>query len=348
MFQKVKTMVFPRQVFAGHRVIMRTGGMCKYLGLKGNALIVTGSKTKKIAGKKVEEILNNDGYNVHMVEIGAATNENVKKVKKIAEEIRAGFLLGVGGGSKIDVAKVCAKNLGKPFISVPTSASHDGVASPKASIKGGVSVDGVVPLGIVADTAIIAKAPYRMLASGCADVISNLTAVKDWALAHKLRNEPFSTSASMLSEMSARVIMENADMIKPGLEESVWIVIKPLIESGASMCIAGSSRPTSGSEHLFSHALDRIAPGKALHGEQCGVGAIMMMYLHHGEWEEIRYALKKIGAPVNAKQLGIKKEDVVKALVMANRIRKDRYTILSDNGLSADAAEKLAKITGVI
>jgi|GEM_PF-5947539 len=53
MFQKVKTMVFPRQVFAGHRVIMRTGGMCKYLGLKGNALIVTGSKTKKIAGKRL-------------------------------------------------------------------------------------------------------------------------------------------------------------------------------------------------------------------------------------------------------------------------------------------------------
>ncbi len=137
-------------------------------------------------------------------------------------------------------------------------------------------------------------------------------------------------------------------MIKPGLEESVWIVIKPLIESGASMCIAGSSRPTSGSEHLFSHALDRIAPNKALHGEQCGVGTIMMMYLHDGNWEEIRYALKKIGAPVNAKQLGIKKGDIVKALVMANRIRKDRYTILGDNGLSADAAEKLAKVTEVI
>ena len=348
MFQKAKTMVFPRQVFAGHNVIERTGGMCKYLGLKGNALIVTGNKTKKIAGKKVEVLLNNDGYNVHTIEIGAATNENVKKVKKTAKEIKAGFLLGVGGGSKIDVAKLCAKEIGKPFISVPTSASHDGVASPKASIKGGVSVDAVVPLGIIADTYIIAKAPYSMLASGCADVISNLTAVKDWELAHKLRNETFSTSASTLSEMSARVIMENADIIKPGLEESVWIVIKPLIESGASMCIAGSSRPTSGSEHLFSHALDRIAPGKALHGEQCGVGAIMMMYLHDGNWEEIRYALKKIGAPVNAKQLGIKKGDIVKALVMANKIRKDRYTILGDNGLSADAAEKLAKITEVI
>ena len=341
-------MVFPRQVFAGHNVIERTGEMCKYLGLKGNALIVTGNKTKKIAGKKVESILSDDKYDVQIVEIGPATNDNVRTVKKTAKEIKAGFLLGVGGGSKIDIAKLCAKEIKKPFISVPTSASHDGIASPKASIKGGVSVDGVVPLGIIADTSIIASAPYRMLASGCADVISNLTAVKDWKLAHKLRNEPFSTSASTLSKMSAKVIMENADMIKPGLEESVWIVIKPLIESGASMCIAGSSRPTSGSEHLFSHALDRIVPGKALHGEQCGVGAIMMMYLHDGNWEEIRDALKKIGAPVNASQLGIKKEDIIKALTMANTIRKDRYTILGDNGLLADAAERIAKTTEVI
>lgn len=54
------------------------------------------------------------------------------------------------------------------------------------------------------------------------------------------------------------------------------------------MCIAGSSRPTSGSEHMFSHALDVLHPGKALHGEQCGVGCIMMMNLHGGDWKAIR------------------------------------------------------------
>jgi glycerol-1-phosphate dehydrogenase [NAD(P)+] len=50
------------------------------------------------------------------------------------------------------------------------------------------------------------------------------------------------------------------------------------------MSIAGSSRPASGSEHKFAHALNRIAPGKALHGELCGLGTIVMMYLHGGDW----------------------------------------------------------------
>jgi len=65
--------------------------------------------------------------------------------------------------------------------------------------------------------------------------------------------------------------------------------------SGVAMSIAGSSRPASGGEHKFSHALDRLAPGKALHGESCGIGTIISMYLHGGDWRGIRTSLKKIG-----------------------------------------------------
>ena len=84
------------------------------------------------------------------------------------------------------------------------------------------------------------------------------------------------------------------------------------------MAVAGSSRPTSGSEHMFSHALDMIAPGRALHGEQCGVGCIMMMYLHGGNWMAIRDALIKLGAPTTARELGITKEELLEALVIKN------------------------------
>ena len=63
------------------------------------------------------------------------------------------------------------------------------------------------------------------------------------------------------------------------------------------------------------HALDKIAPKPALHGEQCGVGTIMMMYLHGGNWQEIREALKKIGAPVTAEELGIEDKYIIEALL---------------------------------
>jgi len=117
--------------------------------------------------------------------------------------------------------------------------------------------------------------------------------------------------------------------------------------SGMAMSIAHSSRPASGSEHLFAHALESIAPGKALHGEMVGVGTIMMMYLHGGDWKRIRDALRMIGAPITARELGVEEEDIIWALTHAHKMRK-RYTILGMRGLTKEAARKLAQITGVI
>jgi len=114
------------------------------------------------------------------------------------------------------------------------------------------------------------------------------------------------------------------------------------------MSIAGSSRPCSGSEHLFSHALDQLAPKPALHGEQCGVGTIMMARLHNINWRQIRDTLKRVDAPTTAEDLGVEPEHVIEALVRAAEIRPDRYTILDERTLTKDAAEKLAKTTGVI
>ncbi|MEW6070367.1 MAG: iron-containing alcohol dehydrogenase, partial [Candidatus Thermoplasmatota archaeon] len=239
-FNKVKSIVFPRQVLVGHGVIEDISTVCKNLELKGPCIIVTGSKSKEIAGETVKAILERDGYEVFMLEVNDATKENIDKVSRMLEEVKADFLLGVGGGSKIDIAKFVAKQKGKKFISVPTSASHDGIASPRVSLKsyhGSVSIEGATPIAIVADTAIIVKAPYRMLVAGCGDVISNLTAVKDWLLAHKLKNEPFSTTAAGLAETSAKGIIQNVDKIKQGSEESVWLTMKSIIASGAAMCI---------------------------------------------------------------------------------------------------------------
>jgi glycerol-1-phosphate dehydrogenase [NAD(P)+] len=113
------------------------------------------------------------------------------------------------------------------------------------------------------------------------------------------------------------------------------------------MSIAGSSRPCSGSEHLFGHALDMIKPNHAMHGEQCGVGTIIMAYLHRANWRGIKDTLQKLGAPTDACGLSVEKEDVVKALEMAATIRPERYTILKKLKLNREFCEKIAKITEV-
>jgi len=349
-FTKNKSMEFPRVVDIGHDAIDHVSDICRTLQFGKNGLIVTGEESRKAAGKKVEDLVS-VRHEIATLLTGNATPENLAAVEKAAKEHKASFLLAVGGGSKIDICKMVSSNLNIPFISIPTSVAHDGIASDRASIKSGKesrSVSAVSPIGIIADTRVINDAPYKYLAAGCADVISNLSALWDWDFANRMLGEEMSSSAVMISRYAAEEIVSNSRIIKPGLEKSVWFVLKPIVASGVSMLIAGSSRPTSGSEHMFSHALDVINPDAALHGQQCGVGAIMMMKLQGGNWERVRDALRNIGAPTTAEELGFTDAEIVKALVMAKDMRRERFTVLGDRGLSEEAAKRVARATGVI
>lgn len=345
-----KKIQMPRTVHIGSGVINGTGEICRDLKIEGNLLIVTGGVTQKIAGVLVKENLEDSDYNVSLVKVDDATEKSIKYVEDKAEDVS--LILGVGGGKIIDVSKMASKNKNIDFISIPTSAAHDGIASPLASIKqknqNSLSLYAQAPIGVIADTEIIRKAPFEFLSSGCADVISNYTAIKDWKLANRLRNEYYSESAASLSEMTAKLIIKSSDSIKKDLEESARLVVKSLFSSGMAISIAGSSRPASGSEHKFSHALDKITKKPASHGHQCGVGTIMMMNLHGGDWKFIKNALEYINAPTNAYDLDIDPGDIVDALSIAHKMRKERYTILGEGGLSRSAAKNLAIKTGVI
>ncbi|MCD6248514.1 MAG: NAD(P)-dependent glycerol-1-phosphate dehydrogenase [Hadesarchaea archaeon] len=344
-----KFMELPREVWMGPGVLGKIVSVCQRLPLGEKALVVDDPKTYKIAGERICRLLRRANFDVEHVEIRRADMETVKTVQELTKNGVA-FLIGVGGGTCIDVAKFASFRERKPYISVPTAATHDGIASSRASIKGRdrpTSIKAQAPIAIVADTLIIKRAPHRLLAAGCGDVIANYSAVYDWELAFKLGKESYSEYAAALSKMSAKLVMKNAEIIGRHTEESVRKVVKALISSGVAMSIAGSSRPASGSEHLFSHALDMIAPRPALHGEQCGVGAIMMTCLQGNDWRPIRDALKKIGAPTNAEELGIEPKYIIEALTIAHEIRPERYTVLRD-GLDAREAERLAKETGVI
>ena len=343
MFEKSTWIRLPRNVLVGHGVLDRTVEAVEDLYLTGRPLIVTSPTPDELAGGRVADAFADAGHDPARVVVDEAS---------FAEREGAGFLVGVGGGKPIDIAKMAADRVDRALVSVPTAASHDGIVSGRGSVPEGDTRHSVAadpPVAVVADTEILADAPWRLTTAGCADIISNYTAVKDWQLAHRLKNVEYSEYAGALSQMTAEMLVGNADSIKQGLEESAWVVVKALVSSGVAMSIAGSSRPASGAEHLISHQLDRIAPGQALHGHQVGVGSILTEYLHSGEdgeWRQVRDALRSIGAPTTADGLGVDPETMVEAMTTAHTIR-DRYTILGD-GVSEEAALEAATVTGVV
>ncbi|MCX8153281.1 MAG: NAD(P)-dependent glycerol-1-phosphate dehydrogenase [Candidatus Bathyarchaeota archaeon] len=344
-------MQLPREVIVGKGNLSRIKEAVQRLGLSGSALIIAGAKSYEVAGKQVRDLLAQMGIVVDVLLVETATIKDVTMVEERIKAWKPRVLIGVGGGTKIDVAKLSASKQGIPFISVPTTLSHDGIASPLASVKGAdkpYSIMAQAPMAIIADTDVIAQAPWRSVISGCGDVIAKLTAVKDWQLAHAEKGEYYGEYAASLALMSAKLVIKNADLIKPGNDEGLRVLLEALISCGVAMSIAGSSRPCSGSEHLFSHALDMVKCPHGMHGEQCGVGSILAAYLHGSNWKQIRDALKRIGAPTTASELGVEEEDVVNALAIAASIRPERYTIFHKMRLSREECEKIAKITGII
>jgi glycerol-1-phosphate dehydrogenase [NAD(P)+] len=344
-------MQLPREVIVGKGVIGRVTEVVARLNFKGGALIVSGPISYKIAGSTVYDYLEDAGLTVDARLVETITIRDIKKIEDEIKILKPQVIFGVGGGTIIDAAKVSASNQNLPFVSVPTTVSHDGISSPLASIKGSdkpYSVLAQAPMAIIADTDIISQAPWRFVISGCGDAIAKYTAVKDWKLASLEKNEYYGEYAASLALMSTKLIIENASLITPGNDEGLRILLEALISCGVAMSIAGSSRPCSGSEHMFSHALDMVNCKHAMHGEQVGVGSVLSAFLYSSNWQRIKSTLKQLGAPTTARELGVKDEDVVKALVMAAKIRPERYTILHKLNLSYEACEVAAKETGII
>jgi glycerol-1-phosphate dehydrogenase [NAD(P)+] len=342
-FDKSNWTQLPRDVVIGHDVLGQLPQVCDDLRLGDTALIVAGRQTMEVAGRRVEELLS-PKYTTRTFLADSISPAVIREAEKEARG--ADFLIAVGGGKNIDTAKVASFNTDRQFISIPTAASHDGIASASASVptpEGNLSLSAHPPIAVVADTGIIASAPHRLLASGCADLISNCSAALDWELAHRVRGEPVSEYALTLSRLTGEAMIRNADLIRPNSEESAWMVVKALVASGVAMSIAGSSRPASGGEHKFSHALDRIAPGKGLHGEKCGIGTIITLFLHGAGWQAAREALRKIGAPTTLQEIGIDDATGVEALLLAATIRPERFTIL-DTGITRESAESLIRM----
>ena len=340
-----RSMILPRMVVTGPGVLEQIPAIIAELDIPERGLIVCDSNTLKIAGNQVIEYLEAGGHPMEKIEIGGANTEELNKVEAYSDRID--FLVGLGGGRPIDLAKQAGFNKDIPFISIPTAASHDGFGSARASIRQEgrkTSMQAVPPIAVVADTSIISKAPKRLLGAGVGDIISNKTAILDWRLSEQKAD--YSEYAAALSEMAAKLVEDGIDKVSNGSEEGVRLVVKALISSGVAMSIAGTSRPASGGEHKFSHWLDSHCKNPALHGEQCGLGSIVTMYLHGGNWEKIRDTLKTVNAPTNAKSLGMDEDMILSAFLNSKEIRPERLTILDIS--SSDKIKDAVLATGVI
>jgi glycerol-1-phosphate dehydrogenase [NAD(P)+] len=240
-------------------------------------------------------------------------------------------VVGIGGGKTIDTAKYAASRYAIPMVTVATSLANDGIASPVASLDhdGGRGSYGVhIPIAVVVDLDFVENGPDRQTQAGIGDALSNINAVADWELSHRVRGEPIDGLAVALARTGAEALLNHPGTIAD--DAFLTALAEALIMGGLAMSICGSSRPASGSCHEVSHAIDLLLPGTASHGEQVGLGALFCTFLRGDMtgFAQLRAALRRHGLATRPSDLGLSDDDFVKVIAHAPATRPDRYTIL--------------------
>jgi glycerol-1-phosphate dehydrogenase [NAD(P)+] len=254
------------------------------------------------------------------------------------------IVLGFGVGSSLDVAKIISRDTGINWISIPTAASHDGIASEVASVSHNgykYSVKCKGPLAVIADTSIISKAPPRLRLAGLGDIICKTSSLAEWKLAHSVKDEPFDEEVYAIVWKALESVLDS---------DNLETLISAEIEAGRAMSIFGSSRPCSGTEHAISHAMDRDAA--ELHGLQVAFATpLCLHYLQETGCTDYKPGdmlgfMSDREIPTTLAEMGISAEQFLDSIHHGLNIMKkrNRYSVLEhldvdDNSLRSVMAD---------
>ena len=303
-------------------------------------VLATGAGISRVLGERLQADLRACDLSVELFSGLEGSLREVARVLDRLDESPVSLVVAVGGGQPIDVAKLAAFRAGVDLVVVPTILSHDGMASPVASLTGSDgfrrSIGAGMPAGVVIDVDVVQAAPDRYVRAGIGDLASNLTAVEDWRLAHASTGEDFDEFAASIALLSAKAATE---VSWPLEADDVAAVARGLVLSGLAMEVAGSSRPCSGAEHLVSHALDRVrGAGAALHGEHVAIGVLITSVLQeHPDRERVRRLFDRIGLTAALRDLDVDESTLVEAVQLAPSTRPGRRTVLDGVDLSTPA-----------
>lgn len=315
---------------------IRTGGF-------ENAVLYFGNGLIDLFGYEVLDPLKEEGVNI--LEYREMDSVKIEDIIDMAFGIpaKAQVIVGIGGGKAIDAAKYAAYLRKLPFISVPTSASSDGFSSASASlIVNGrrTSVPARMAYGIVADTGIIKSAPEKFLYSGIGDLVSKIPALYDWVFEDEKGYTTLNDFAVMIAKKAVNSFVRTPFK---DIHDDLFLreLLDSLAMSGIANEIAGSSAPTSGSEHLISHALDKLLEEPQLHGIQVGIATYLMCRVQNHRYKRVDAVFRETGFWDYVETLQLKREDFAQAIDLAPSIKPHRHTYLHEEQYREQAKQVL-------
>jgi glycerol-1-phosphate dehydrogenase [NAD(P)+] len=212
-----------------------------------------------------------------------------------------GAVLAVGSGTLNDLCKYAAYHAHVPYAVLATAPSMNGYVAPNSSLyQDGQKHSFPVrtPIALLYDSAILAAAPPRLIASGVGDTLCRTTVMRDVWLSHQLCGTAF--DAEMFAELHLREVALLEALEGGNTNAIVTTLMQALIASGKAMADAGSSAPASQGEHMLAHVLEMLDPTlseRHYHGEIIAVTTLIMARLQEHRMTKLLHGFQPASFP---------------------------------------------------
>lgn len=248
---------------------------------------------------------------------GEVTLAHIEALAAGVEAFEPRFIVGVGGGKSIDLAKGVARRLRLPIVTAPTIASND---SPASRVIAVYSEDhrltDVLPMPsnpalVVVDSEVILGAPARFLAAGIGDAISKRFEAEACAAAGGIT--PQGTRGLQAASLIAAGAYESLRAHGVAAMEAVGRgEITPDYEDTLEAVVLLSGLAFENGGLSIAHALTRglmAVPETAgrLHGEHVAYGLLVQLALAREPddvLDDLAGFLREIGLPTSLGALG--------------------------------------------
>lgn len=202
---------------------------------------------------------------VHWVARGHARGIAARMRTSESDHSAAAAIVGVGGGSAMDAARVAASNANIPAVLVPTSLSTDAAFSHVSAhrVEGSVQYLETGPAAaVVLDEALLACTDVALHARGVADVFAILTSSIDCALANPTHMARADEAAALLEPLT-----RCAEGLASGEMQAVLELARLMRLKIAIGVAAGHPFFEEGTEHYLAYLAEGAGATGRLHGD---------------------------------------------------------------------------------
>ena len=287
----------PSRYVQGKGVLKDGLSHIKDLGKK--VLLLTDETVWKIAGEDLFENLKAaDLGPVKEIFGGEASANEIDRIVSKAKSESIEVIAALGGGKAIDTGKAVADELNIPIAVLPTIASTD---APTSALSVIYTDEGRFekyrfynknPELVLVDTAVIAKAPAKLLAAGIADALATYVEARAVARSHSKNMvggiQPIASMA--IAEKCEEILFENAlKAYQANKKQVVTEAFEQIVEANTLLSGLGFESAGLAAAHAIHNGLTALEGDvhDLTHGEKVAYGTLTQLMLENADPEEL-------------------------------------------------------------